>query len=177
VNNEILEELRAIPGLKLECPSCTKKFGVEKATIFDSRDGMPDEAIHIIACMKGRLVEQHQFIKDREAEIVKRRRELNDDLLDGPGTTRTKTAGINFGQMVENIVPSFRAFPYNPKDCRQLFDPIDYIVFKGLSKGDVQSITFADVKTGTSRLNAHQKSIKSIIEEGKISFSVMGGSK
>lgn len=177
MNNKIIEDLKKVPGLRLECPACSKKFKFETATIFDCRDGIPDEAKHIFAEIKKHLGEQMLYITGREVEIIERRKDLDEDLKSAPLVTHAKTAGINFGQMVENIVPSFRSFPYNPRDCRQLFDPIDYIVFNGLSKGGVDSITFTDVKTGTSRLNSHQKAIKKIIEEGKVSFSIMGGSK
>jgi predicted Holliday junction resolvase-like endonuclease len=175
--SKVLEEFQAIPGLKLECPSCSKKFPFDAAIIFDSREGMPDEALSIFAYMKAHITDQKMFITEKETEIVRRRKELDEELRDAPPITRTKTAGINFGQMVENIVPAFKSFPYKPKDCRQLFDPIDYLIFHGLSDGKVESITFADVKTGTSRLNAHQKAIKKSVEDGRVSFSVMGGTK
>ena len=177
MNNKIIEDMKAIPGLRLECPSCQKKFKFDSATIFDCRDGLPDEALHLFATIRANFIEQRIDISQKEVEIIERRKALEEDLKKAPKVTLAKTAGINFGQMVENVVPSFKAFPYNPKDCRQMFDPIDYVVFQGLSKGRVESITFADVKTGSSRLNTHQKDIKKIIEEGKISFSVIGGSK
>ena len=55
------------------------------------------------------------------------------------------------------------------RDCRALFDPIDYIAFNGLSRnGAVESITFIDVKTGGGSLNSRQRQVQAVVEAGKV---------
>jgi predicted Holliday junction resolvase-like endonuclease len=57
-------------------------------------------------------------------------------------------------------------------DSKFLGDPVDLLVFNGLSNGRVDSLSFVEVKTGKARLNAHQKSIKAAIEDQKVGFKV-----
>ncbi len=63
------------------------------------------------------------------------------------------------------------AFRFNHNDCRSLFDPIDYVIFEGLSKkGTVDKIFFVDIKTGNARLSSKQKEIKAVINGKKVNF-------
>ncbi len=53
-------------------------------------------------------------------------------------------------------------------DCRSTGgDPIDYVIFKGLSEGNVTEIIFVDVKTGGAVLTPRQKEIKDVINVQK----------
>lgn len=85
-----------------------------------------------------------------------------------------KSVEVNLGETIEEVVTVLPTFPYNRSDCRSLLDPIDYIVFDGLSKGGtVSQIHFVDVKTGHARLNDHQKQIKSAVENNKVEFQLV----
>jgi predicted Holliday junction resolvase-like endonuclease len=54
-------------------------------------------------------------------------------------------------------------------DCRSLFNPIDYIIFDGLSKGNVEKIVFSDIKTGEySRLTGSQPQIRQLVQKKKV---------
>jgi predicted Holliday junction resolvase-like endonuclease len=56
-----------------------------------------------------------------------------------------------------------------------LFDPIDYVIFEGLSqKGTVDKIFFVDVKTGNARLSKKQKAIKEAVENNQLKFKTYG---
>jgi predicted Holliday junction resolvase-like endonuclease len=68
-------------------------------------------------------------------------------------------------------VPSFDSFEYAPGDCRALFEPIDYLIFSGLTtRRRVESIHFVDVKSGSARLAPKQRNIKEIVEKGAVKF-------
>ena len=70
---------------------------------------------------------------------------------------------------MEKILPATSKFRYNVKDCRALFDPIDYVSFNGLdAQKKVESISFLEVKTGNARLQKNQKLIKRAVEKGNI---------
>lgn len=80
------------------------------------------------------------------------------------------------GQATEQLAPYINP-NYNPKDYKFMGDPIDYIIFDGMSdlneKEDiVNKIIFMDIKTGTSRLNKVQKKIKEAIDDGRIEFQL-----
>jgi predicted Holliday junction resolvase-like endonuclease len=74
------------------------------------------------------------------------------------------------GQFSEQIAPYFPDFPYKPTEARFLGKPIDFIVFKGMDERNVDEIVFVEVKSGKSALNGIQKSLKSSIENKKISW-------
>ena len=52
-----------------------------------------------------------------------------------------------------------------------MFDPIDYVIFEGLSaKQRVEKIIFMDIKSGKARLSAKQKKIKEAVDGNKVQF-------
>lgn len=70
-------------------------------------------------------------------------------------------------------MPAYQNFGMPISDCRPLFEPIDMIIFNGLSAMSVQSITFMEIKTGKSRLDEHQKLVKEAVSDGKVSVQVV----
>lgn len=103
------------------------------------------------------LKQQRVDLKERELNMTKR-----------PQLT---AKAVNIGFILERIAPTFDSFPFEHNDCRSLFDPIDYIIFEGLSKkGVVDKIIFTDIKTGGARLKSNQREIKSLIQEKKVDF-------
>ena len=94
--------------------------------------------------------------------------------IEKPKRIKATTAGVNFGKIVEKIVPSFSGFPYNIKDCRALYEPIDYIIFNNLaSKNKVDLISFIDVKSGNAVLSDSQKDIRRIVRGGRVNLEVV----
>jgi predicted Holliday junction resolvase-like endonuclease len=112
-----------------------------------------------------------ESINNRRKEIIERRKEISIEPEMTKKRITVSTESINFGQIIEKIVPSIKTFPYKQKDCRQLFDPIDYIVFNGLhNNGNINELNFIDVKSGNARLKPNQKDIKNTIEAGKLQY-------
>ncbi|MEM5875388.1 MAG: Holliday junction resolvase-like protein [Candidatus Aenigmatarchaeota archaeon] len=72
------------------------------------------------------------------------------------------------GKTVEKLVPIIKTFKHNPHDVRWLGDPIDFIVFDGLSEGKVKGITFVEVKSGKSKLNERERKIREAVEKKKV---------
>lgn len=93
-----------------------------------------------------------------------------------------RSRAIIRGQATEHLAP-FVIKDTNPKDCRFLGNPVDYILFDGLSdvtdgvSDQVNSIKFIDIKTGSSGLNKAQRRIRDAIKEGKVSFQVINPDK
>ena len=84
---------------------------------------------------------------------------------------------VGIGKILEKIAPAVRGYQYDPRDSRALFEPIDYIVFKGLTKGNgrVDSLIFLDIKTGGAGLNTHQRQIRDAVQDGKVAWDRYGG--
>lgn len=80
------------------------------------------------------------------------------------------------GQATEHLAPYINS-KYSPKDYKFIGDPIDYIIYDGLSeiksKDDtIKSIIFMDIKTGKSQLNRAQKAVRECIQQGNVEFQV-----
>jgi predicted Holliday junction resolvase-like endonuclease len=73
------------------------------------------------------------------------------------------------GHLFERLAPFFRQFDHDPRDVRALMNPIDYVVFEGLTVSRrVDRIVFVEVKCGTSRESSAQKSILDAVRDGRV---------
>jgi predicted Holliday junction resolvase-like endonuclease len=83
------------------------------------------------------------------------------------------------GKIAEQIAPLLPGFlaKYNPADARFIGSPIDYLIFRNMSKGDDSEdpieIVLLDVKTGKAGLNHVQKKIEEAAAGKRISFDVL----
>lgn len=78
------------------------------------------------------------------------------------------------GKVGEQLAPILPAFDHEPSDARFIGSPLDYIVFQGLSEGEPEGITFADVKTGESaRLTSTERKLKRLVEDGKVDWETI----
>lgn len=64
----------------------------------------------------------------------------------------------------------FPGFGHHPYDVRPIFDPIDFVVFDGYYQGSVTDIVFVEFKTGQSRLNSVQGSIREAVQKKRVRF-------
>jgi predicted Holliday junction resolvase-like endonuclease len=154
----ILDDIRKDKRLFIRCPCCDGEFKASKALLFDATKPLPKEAESLLAEKR----KAHEA--DKEA-LAKRKRMI--------GKAEITAKAVNIGKIVEKIATVLPGFAARPADCRSLFEPIDFIVFEGLStSGRVESIHFAELKSGAAKLNEHQKQIRDAIESGKVDFAV-----
>jgi len=143
-------------GFYTECPCCDDELALKDIDLFDN-DNFTEEALQYY---QNQLLE----IKERKADLKARKEK---------GTTKSETGAksVNLGFILERLAPTLGSFRFNQNDCRSMFDPIDYVIFDGLSKkGQVDKIFFIDIKTGNARLSKKQKEIRTVIEENKVKF-------
>jgi predicted Holliday junction resolvase-like endonuclease len=81
-----------------------------------------------------------------------------------------RSAAVRSGQILEQFVPHFSRFPFNPKDVRFIGTPIDYLVFDGLQEGAVRQLVFLEVKSGTSALSARERAVRMAVESRCVSW-------
>jgi predicted Holliday junction resolvase-like endonuclease len=107
--------------------------------------------------------------------LKERKKQLTENKKKQPERISAGAYGSNFGKIAEQILPAFITFPYKQSECRPLFEPVDYVIFAGLSgKGRVQSIKLVDVKAGNATLSKGQRQIRDRVGEGKIRHKVIG---
>jgi len=154
--NQLIKKLRE-SNLYAECP-CGGEFKLSRSILFDGTKPFPKKALELQKQLKEEL-------KDREEELKKRRKLATEK-------AQITTKAVNIGKSLEKVLPTMRDFKWPIPDSKFLGDPIDLMVFNGLSENKVKSINFVEVKSGKARLNQHQRSIRDAIEEQKVSYKV-----
>jgi predicted Holliday junction resolvase-like endonuclease len=143
-------------GFYAECPCCNEPVLLRTCGLFYLDD----------FTLQGReLFEAHQAgLRERAEELKDRRRAIS-------AKSESGARAVNIGFILERLAPSMHSFPFERNDCRSLFDPIDYLIFEGLSsKGVVTRLLFTDIKAGHGKLAAKQKEIRALVEAKKVSL-------
>lgn len=165
----VVNELNNILGLQIECPYCGESFSARSAHLFSIKEDLPPKVIKY-------LEQKNNELNQQLVDIKEQRKELREEEQIKPRQIKVTTEAVNFGKIVEKIIPAFKSFPFVARDCRALYEPIDYVIFSGLSKnGIVESITFTDVKSGNAKLQDNHKQIMRLVNGGKIRLTVTDG--
>ena len=138
------------------CPCCREPILLKDAGLFYLDDFSPDA--------ENLYQEKVAECKLREKQLREKRKKISEK-------SEVSATAINIGFISERIVPLMKDFRFDRNDCRSLFDPIDYVIFEGLSKkNSVSKILFTEIKTGKARLNDHQKEIRALVERKQVTW-------
>jgi predicted Holliday junction resolvase-like endonuclease len=155
----ILGVLRSQRTLFVQCPACSSEFPVRDAQLFDATKQLPPQALKRLQEMRTELLQARANLLSRKMRATER--------------AQVTAESVNVGKVVEKIAPSLPGFPLVAADCRSLFEPIDYLVFRGLSiHGQVSALYFVDVKSGQARLTGRQRKLRELVETGRLSMIV-----
>ncbi len=75
------------------------------------------------------------------------------------------------GHFGEQLAPYLPDFPFDPTEARFVGKPVDFVVFNGLARGDVSEIVFVEVKSGGSKMNRNEASVKAAVVEKRVRFA------
>lgn len=154
---ELIENLKK-SDLWAECP-CGEEFKISEAVIFDGTKSFPKEALEIqLAMIEG--IEEAKRALEKKKKLASSKSEIT-------------TTAVNIGKNLEKVFPTLKDFKWCLPDCRFLSDPIDMIVFNGLSINKIESISFIETKSGRARLNDHQKAVRDAVNDQKITYKVI----
>lgn len=76
-------------------------------------------------------------------------------------------------EVSEKVAPLLPDFPYHTKDLVFLGKGVDYVVFDGLSRGNLKEIIFLEIKSGSSQLNRNEQMIKEYLSSYPVKYEVM----
>jgi predicted Holliday junction resolvase-like endonuclease len=155
---KLIRELKNSLDLAIECPSCRRKIPAPKADLF-TEDALSQSAL--------------TYKSDCERRMSELKSEIHDLTIKKKDRIARTTLAVNIGFIIEKFAPVLRGFGYDPRDCRGIFEPIDYIVFHGAHRSEVSHLEFVDVKSGKAMLKPHQKAIGRVVKTGNISFQIM----
>lgn len=85
-------------------------------------------------------------------------------------TAIKQSRAVLSGQFSEQIAPYMPDFPYKPTEARFIGKPVDFIVFKGMDEKKIEEVVFVEVKTGQSKLNDVEKSLKEVIDNKEVKW-------
>ena len=147
-----LDFIRSQDQIMGRCPLCDGFVRVSEMELFY----MPDRKEDVL-----------QVLRDKERELKDQETEIRAD-----AAKRSRAALL--GSLMEQVGPLLPGFNYDVNDLRALWDPVDFVAFKGIGVDrKVDSITFIDIKTGQARLSSVQKSIKDAVEAGRVHFDTV----
>ena len=147
-----LDFIRSQDQIMGRCPLCNGFIRVSEMELFYMPDRKED-VLHV-------LRDKERELKDQETEIR------------ADAAKRSRAALL--GSLMEQVGPLLPGFNYDVNDLRALWDPVDFVAFKGIGVDrKVDSITFIDIKTGQARLSSVQKSIKEAVEAGRVHFDTV----
>lgn len=153
---QLIAELK-VSKLLATC-TCGEEFKIRKAFLFDGTKPFPEEALEKQQELKDALEEREKLLEKRNKAATEK--------------AQKTTAAVNIGKSLEKILPVAKDFKWVVPDTKVLGDPIDLMVFNGLSNGKVDSLSFVEVKSGAAKLNGHQRSIRDAIADHKVSYGV-----
>ena len=112
----------------------------------------------------------------RERELEDRARELHErwTLEEVPEVRKDAVArsrAVVTGKVTEHLAPYLGDFPFDPQDARFLGAPIDFVVFDGLSAGELRRVVLVEVKSGPSAaLSARERAVRDCVEDGRVDW-------
>lgn len=155
-----LATLRKDPNFWGTCSHCGSDFPLKDAQLFALSGTLPETALARIAELRADLKDQRRRLAQAKELMTER--------------AAATSEAVNLGKICEKIVPSFAQFPFAPRDCRSLLEPIDFVAFPGLTaSGTVEAIAFIEVKTGKAALSNMQKLIAETVTAGRVEFDVL----
>ena len=157
---EIIQLLKK-SDIYAEHSGCGCEFKISEALLFDGTKPFPFKALEVQ--------------KNLEEKFKERQEELKKSMKRATTGAQTTSKSVNAGKLLEKVFPTMKDFKWELSDCRFLGEPVDLIIFNGLTAGKVDSINFLEVKSGAARLNEHQKSIKEAIVNNKVKFEEFNG--
>ncbi len=81
-----------------------------------------------------------------------------------------RSLAVTTGKVYEQLLPYLPDFPFNPKDVRFLGSPVDFVVFDGLSEGQVSRVVFVEVKTGGAELSARERRVRDAVRAHQVEW-------
>jgi predicted Holliday junction resolvase-like endonuclease len=106
-------------------------------------------------------------------EMLKDDKTIRGLLKDARQQAVQRSRSTLLGKLFERLAPFLQRFGHDPRDVRPILDPIDYVVFDGLTLNRrVERVTFVEVKAGTSRESPTQRSIADAVNQGRLAMEV-----
>jgi predicted Holliday junction resolvase-like endonuclease len=150
----MFRELGQILGV---CPCCGELFYLSEARPY--LDGKrPHSMIDGLRVAERRLENAEQALNDAEQELRQKA------ALSGLRTAK---------KLLKNIDPVFSDAGYDPQDVKVIFNPVTYVVFEGMSKNKLKTISLLAKEPEDKLTERVQSSIGKAIKSGNVEFKTL----
>jgi len=104
-------------------------------------------------------------------------REQETEFAEKEGEIREKAAERGRAQVPEIVRKSmdnqFAKLPYDPYDIKALLHPVEFVVFDGMNKGELDNITLLSRLSTNSNLQNLQKAVTKAVDEKLYDWKVV----
>src|SRR2546421_3453135 len=147
----------ALGQLMTVCPSCGELFYVSEGHPYYEGQ-KPHSSLDKLRCEENRLEEAEERLDDLEVKLRERAARA--------GLRATK-------RLLRKIDPVFSGSGYDPQDVKAMFDPVTYVVFHGMSQGDVTEVQLLARPPQNGIIEQVQSSIEPAVNRGNIEFRTL----
>lgn len=146
------QEMKRIYGF---CPCCGGVFRLSEAELF-TKGAPPRTAFDRVADELEKVARRAENFDEQEAAL--------------------RSAAVRAGQRqatrkLKAIAPFFSGRGVDPQDVKVLFDPVEYVVFRGLNADcGVKAIEFVDRAPDSTRREQVQESLRKVIAKGAVEW-------
>lgn len=146
---------------------------VDQQAEADARDDDLDGREEELTQMEHELRDRERYLErnahNRVREILRSKTEIQALIKEASKAAVLRSRATLMGRLLERVAPCFRRFAYDPRDMRSICDPLDYVLFDGLTvERKVRQIAFIEVKCGRSRLSSVQRSVRETVDAGRV---------
>jgi predicted Holliday junction resolvase-like endonuclease len=156
--NELLKDFQELRKILCVCPCCNKIVRVSdmklKSKAKGTRTWLDD------------YQEKARKMDNKEETFEEKEKELRDAATE---------AGRKEGEKILKrlLVPELKARKINPQDVKPISNPVDYVVFKGMTKkDDIDSILFLSKKSPYPQLTKARSQIQEVVKKKKYGWQV-----
>jgi len=139
---------------------------------------MEDVAQQRFQVMRGQL--EQSIRQENQAKLAEwQQRELRTAVAAAREDALQRSRVTLKGKIGEQLAPLLSEFisRFNPSEARFIGTPIDYLIFRNLSKvettADPIEIFLVDVKTGEATLSKAERMVRDAVERGAVHFETM----
>jgi predicted Holliday junction resolvase-like endonuclease len=145
------KEMKQLYGF---CPCCGEPFRLSDVDLY-TKTPPPHTPFDTIAAQEARLDQQVQKFGEQEREIRQ---------------AATRRGQQKAARQLRKLSPYLYDRAANANDVKVIFDPVEYLVFHGLTKKRCTLIELVDHPAETSQREQAQQSIESAIKAGNIEW-------
>jgi len=147
-----LQDIKKIYGI---CPCCGEVFRLADAVIY-TREPPPKTAFDLL-----------RESNERHESAVARFEMQREAILE---VERDRGAAAAHEQLVR-IAPDFVGRGIDPEDVKVIYDPVRYIVFRGLDASNITGIEFIDAEPTSSERERLLRSLDATIKAGNVAWA------